>query len=109
MKYTINKMVVYNSSDGTLLSIDDAIGMITLTRVTSELLLLLIKKNNIPINRDTILSELWDKKGLSSSSNNLNNYVSMLRKALAQCGCLDYNTTLPKYGLIFNAEFLIIA
>ncbi|CNC53291.1 Transcriptional regulatory protein%2C C terminal [Yersinia intermedia] len=109
MKYTINKMVVYNSSDGTLLSIDDAIGMITLTRVTSELLLLLIKNNNSPISRDTILSELWDKKGLSSSNNNLNNYVSMLRKALAQCGCLDVITTVPKYGFIFKADVVLIA
>lgn len=103
MKYTINDMAVYNPSDGTILSTDNAIGMITLTQVTSELLLLFIKNKGMPISRDAILSELWEKKGLSSSSNNLNNYISMLRKALAQCGCPDVITTVPKYGFIFEA------
>lgn len=103
MKYTINEMAVYNPSDGTILSSDNAIGMITLTQVTSELLLLFIKNRGVPISRDAILSELWEKKGLSSSSNNLNNYISILRKALAQCGCPDVITTVPKYGFIFDA------
>ncbi|ELM3741185.1 helix-turn-helix domain-containing protein [Yersinia ruckeri] len=109
MKYTINEMLVYNSLDGTLLSTDNTIGMITLTRVTSELLLILIKNSNTPISRDTILNELWEKKGLSSSSNNLNNYISMLRKALTQCGCSDVITTVPKYGFIFEAEVVKVA
>lgn len=108
MKYVINEVVVYNSADGTLLSFDHTIGIITLTRVTSELLLLLLENNSQPLSRDVILSELWEKKGLSSSSNNLNNYVSMLRKALTQCGCIEIITTVPKYGFMFSAEVRLI-
>ncbi|UAN45362.1 winged helix-turn-helix domain-containing protein [Serratia sp. JSRIV001] len=108
MKYVINEVIVYNSADGTLLAVDQTMGIITLTRVTSELLLMLLENNNQPLSRDVILSELWEKKGLSSSSNNLNNYVSMLRKALAQCGCIDSITTVPKYGFMFTAEVRLI-
>lgn len=62
MEYIINGNVRYNSSDGTLFCPDNNIDMITLTRVTSELLLLLIKNNGAPLSRDTILSELWEKE-----------------------------------------------
>ncbi|WP_145520149.1 winged helix-turn-helix domain-containing protein [Yersinia mollaretii] len=104
MEYIINGNVKYNSSDGTLFCPDNNIDMITLTRVTSELLLLLIKNNGAPLSRDTILSELWEKRGLTASSNNLNNYVSMLRKALAQCGCPNLIVTIPKHGFLFEAD-----
>jgi len=82
--------------------------MITLTRVTSELLLLFVENNSIPLHREFILTELWEKKGLNASSNNLNNYVSMLRKALGQCGCTDVITTIPKHGFIFEADIVRI-
>ncbi|CNE49208.1 winged helix-turn-helix domain-containing protein [Yersinia kristensenii] len=108
MEYIINGNIKYNSSDGTLFCPDNSLDMITLTRVTSELLLLLIKNNGVPLSRDTILSEIWEKRGLSASSNNLNNYVSMLRKALAQCGCPDLITTIPKHGFLFEAEIVAI-
>ncbi|CNL00299.1 Transcriptional regulatory protein%2C C terminal [Yersinia mollaretii] len=104
MEYIINGNVKYNSSDGTLFCPDNNIDMITLTRVTSELLLLLIKNNGAPLSRDTILSELWEKRGLTASSNNLNNYVSMLRKALAQCGYPNLIVTIPKHGFLFEAD-----
>ncbi|MCO7511991.1 helix-turn-helix domain-containing protein [Serratia fonticola] len=104
MEYIINGSVKYNSLDCTLFCPDNNADMITLTRVTSELLLLLIQNNHTPLSRDTILSELWEKRGLSASSNNLNNYVSMLRKALAKCGYSDLITTIPKHGFLFEAE-----
>nr|WP_314266586.1 helix-turn-helix domain-containing protein [uncultured Moellerella sp.] len=108
MEYIINGTVKYNSSDGTLFCPDNSIDMITLTHLTSELLLLLMKNNGTPLSRDTILNELWEKRGLSASSNNLNNYVSMLRKALTQCGYPDLITTIPKHGFLFQAEIFAI-
>lgn len=108
MKFMINGAVQYNSSDGTLLCLDSHMDMLTLTRLSSELLLFLINNNGISISRDAILFELWEKRGLSASSNNLNNYVSMLRKALAQCGYPDLITTIPKYGFLFDAEITVV-
>ena len=104
MKYIINGMTTYNSADGTLFNTDNSVDMTALGRVPNELLLLLVKNNGVSLRREDILTELWEKKGLSASSNNLNNHVSMLRKALIQCGLPDLITTIPKYGFIFEAE-----
>lgn len=104
MKYIINGIVEYDAVNGTLLSPESSLEMITLSRVTSELLLILIKNNQHPLSREKLLHDLWESKGLSASSNNLNNYMSMLRKALMQCGCPDLITTIPKYGFVFEAE-----
>lgn len=103
MKYTINNMVDYNASDGTLFSPENTIDTISLNRMCNELLLLFVTHCGTPLSRDFILNEIWEKRGLSASSNNLNNYVSMLRKALAQCGCSDLITTIPKHGFLFDA------
>lgn len=104
MEYIINGVVKYNSSDGTLFCLDKPMEMLTLTRLSSELLLFLIKNNGTSVSRDSILNELWEKKGLNASSNNLNNYISILRKALTQYGCPDLIATIPKYGFSFEAE-----
>lgn len=103
MKYTINNTVDYNASDGTLFSAENTIETISLNRMCNELLLLFVTHSGTPLSRDFILNEIWEKRGLSASSNNLNNYVSMLRKALAQCGCSDLITTIPKHGFLFDA------
>lgn len=103
----INGVVRFNTLDGTLFCLDNSTDMVTLNRINSDLLLLLIKYNGVPLSRDIILNELWEKRGLSSSSNNLNSYVSILRKALAQCGCEGLICTIPKYGFLFEAEIVI--
>ncbi|AYO39776.1 helix-turn-helix domain-containing protein [Serratia sp. P2ACOL2] len=108
MEFIVNGVVKYNSSDGTLFCPDNTVDMITLTRVTSELLLLFINNNHVSLRREDILSELWEKRGLSASSNNLNNYVSMLRKALEQCGLVGLITTIPKHGFIFDADIILM-
>ncbi|MBC3231748.1 winged helix-turn-helix domain-containing protein [Serratia fonticola] len=100
----INGVVRFNILDGTLYCLDNSMDMVTLNRVTSDLLLLLIKHNGIPLSREAILNQLWEKRGLSSSSNNLNSYVSLLRKALVRCGCDGLICTIPKYGFLFEAE-----
>lgn len=62
MEYVINNYVNFNSSDGTLFCQDDSIDMITLNRVSNELLLLFIQNVGVPISRDKLLNELWEKK-----------------------------------------------
>lgn len=108
MKYIINGVATYNSADGTLFCPENRLDMLTLNRVSNELLLLFVKNNGVLLRRETILNELWESKGLSASSNNLNNHVSMLRKALAQCGFTHLITTIPKHGFMFEAETLVV-
>lgn len=107
MRYLINSMVVFNPADYTLISNDKSVDMLTLSRISGELLQLFIIHNDAPLSRDAILFELWEKRGLNASSNNLNNYVSMLRKALMQCGCEGLITTIPKHGFIFSADVTV--
>lgn len=106
MKYIINGILQFNSIDGTLYLKDDSQDMVTLSRVACELLILFVTNNATPLSRELILNELWLKRGLSASGNNLNNYVSILRKALAHCGCSDVIKTIPKYGFVFEADVL---
>ena len=106
MEYVINNSVNFNSSVGTLSCQDGTIDMITLNRVSNELLFLFIQNIGVPISRDKLLKELWEKKGLSASNNNLNNYVSILRKTLEKFGCSGVISTIPKYGFLFEADVL---
>lgn len=108
MEYLINNNLKYNSLDGTLFNPDFNVDMITLARISNELLLLFILNAKSLLSRDEILNELWEKRGLSASSNNLNNHVSILRKALAECGCTGIITTVPKHGFLFDAEISLI-
>lgn len=108
MEYKINNTIKYNSLDGTLYSPEHNVDMLTLARISNELLLLFVDNAKVILTRDAILFELWEKRGLSASSNNLNNHVSILRKALAQCGCTGVITTVPKQGFFFDAEIITI-
>ncbi|CAI1958909.1 transcriptional regulator [Serratia quinivorans] len=106
MKYLINGVAKYNSLDGTLFCPDNSVDMLTLSCVGNELLGLFVKNNGVSLRREVILNEIWERKGLNASSNNLNNHVSMLRKALSQCGLANLITTIPKHGFVFEAESL---
>lgn len=109
MIFIINGAVRYNSYDGDLYLTDGSIDMITLSMVINELMLLMVKNNGVPLSREFILSDLWGKKGLNSSNNNLSNYVSILRKTLAHCGLHEVITTIPKYGFVFNADVEVLS
>lgn len=109
MEYTINDCVKYNSLDGTLYSLDHNPDVIVLARISNVLLLLLIEHNHKLLSREFLLNEIWEKQGLNSSSNNLNNYISMLRKALTQCGCIGVISTVPKHGFLFDADVVASA
>lgn len=104
MEYLINHSVKFNPVDCTLFSPGFTVDMITITRLSSDLLVLFVENNQVPLSRETILNKLWENRGLSASSNNLNNYVSILRKVMKQCGSPGVITTIPKYGFLFNAE-----
>lgn len=108
MNYLINGVLKYNSDDGTLYLIDGSADMLTLSRIANELLYIMVGNSGNPLSREHILNELWTKKGLSSSGNNLNNYMSMLRKVLSNLGFSEVIITIPKHGFMFNADVEII-
>ena len=103
MIFIINDIVLYNEEDGTLVHIDNASNKIALLKPSARLLSLFIRNNNKLLLRERLLNEVWVEHGLKASNNNLNNYVSGLRKSLAQCGIEEIIVTYPRQGFKFNA------
>lgn len=84
--------------------IDNASNRIALLKPTSRLLSLFIKNNNKLLLRERLLNDVWVDHGLKASNNNLNNYVSGLRKSLAQFGAEEIIVTYPRQGFKFIAR-----
>ncbi|QJU42568.1 helix-turn-helix domain-containing protein [Serratia marcescens] len=100
----INKGILYNENESTLAHIDNMENKITLFKPASRLLSLFIKNNRKLLLREQLLNDVWVDYGLKASNNNLNNYVSGLRKALAQFGAEEIIITYPRQGFKFNAK-----
>ncbi|WP_236720703.1 winged helix-turn-helix domain-containing protein [Serratia marcescens] len=88
---------------GTLAHIDNASNKTSLLKPSARLLSLFIRNNEKRLLRDRLFNEVWVEHGLKASNNNLNNYVSGLRKSLAQCGVEDIIVTYPRQGFKFSA------
>lgn len=86
MIFHINNNVLYDEDENTLSHIDNAATKIVLLRPSARLLSLFIRNNNVLLMRERLLNDVWVEHGLKASNNNLNNYVSGLRKSLAQFG-----------------------
>ncbi|OHT25479.1 hypothetical protein A3Q29_13095 [Providencia stuartii] len=109
MIYTINSQLKYNSEDGSIYGLDNLSEPIaTLTPVLNRILKVLIENKSQVMPRDRILELVWDKHGLVSSSNTLNQYISMLRKLFSQYLNVDNAIlTIPKKGMMLSSELLI--
>ncbi|BEN13847.1 hypothetical protein SMETP3_43350 [Serratia marcescens] len=104
MIYCINDSILYNEEEGTLAHIDNVNNKIALLKPASRLLSLFIRNNNKLLLRDRLLNEVWVEHGLKASNNNLNNYISGLRKSLAQFGAEEIVITYPRQGFKFSAK-----
>ncbi|HGE8335564.1 TPA: transcriptional regulator [Serratia marcescens] len=103
MIFIINEDILFNEDEGTLSHLDNAGNKIVLLKPTSRLLSLFIRNNDKLLLRERLLNDVWVEHGLKASNNNLNNYVSGLRKSLAQFGVEDIIVTYPRQGFKFNA------
>ena len=106
MIFHINNNVLYNEGECTLVHIDNSTTKISLLKPSARLLSLFIRNNNVLLLRDKLLNEVWVEHGLKASNNNLNNYVSGLRKSLAQFGEEDLIVTYPRQGFKFSADII---
>lgn len=103
MIFIINNSILYNEKEGTLAHIDNANNKVALLKPTSRLLSLFIRNNHQLMLRERLINDVWVEHGLKASSNNLNNYVSGLRKSLAQFGIEEIIVTYPRQGFKFSA------
>ncbi|EPE3626029.1 winged helix-turn-helix domain-containing protein [Serratia marcescens] len=106
MIFNINNNVLFNEEEGTLSQIENESTQVTLLKPASRLLSLFIQHNNVLLLRERLLNEVWVEHGLKASNNNLNNYVSGLRKSLAQFGEEELIITYPRQGFKFSARVI---
>lgn len=59
------------------------------------------------LSREYLLTEVWDKYGLRGSNSNLNQYIILLRRALAGYGYDNLIITIPKMGFRLNTDIEI--
>jgi DNA-binding winged helix-turn-helix (wHTH) protein len=104
MTFIINETILYNEKEGTLAQRDNPATKVALLKPTCRLLSMFIRHNNILLTRDRLLNDVWVDYGLKASNNNLNNYISGLRKSLAQFGGEDLLVTYPRQGFKFVAD-----
>jgi len=106
MIYIIDDQVTYNSDDCTLSHIPTQ-ETLSLSISSGRLFEQLLNSQGEILARETLLTEVWDKYGLRGSNSNLNQYLSILRRALAAYGCENLIITIPKIGIRLNTEIKI--
>lgn len=104
--YFISDNMLFNPADHTI-ECGDNDEFIKLSIPASQLLELLILSKGELVTREYLLTEVWDKNGLRGSNNNLNQYMSMLRRTLASHGCDNLFITIPKIGFRLNTDLKI--
>ncbi len=108
--YIINDALFFDESAQTLSLNGEPENTLQLPCPAVRLLSELIKNNGTLLCREDILHNVWEAYGFRASNSNLNNYLSILRKQIA---ALDPEaniiTTLPKQGVVFNAEVRLIS
>ncbi|MEL7627456.1 winged helix-turn-helix domain-containing protein [Pectobacterium aroidearum] len=104
MVYLINDLIIFNEGEGTLAWIERENEATSLSFPVSRLFCLLIENQGVTLSRDFLLKEALEKHALCPSLNNLNNYLSLLRKVLREFDLSDSIVTIPKLGIIFNVK-----
>ncbi|MBS4431024.1 CadC family transcriptional regulator [Pectobacterium punjabense] len=107
MVYLINDLIIFNEGEGTLAWIERENEATSVNFPISRLLCLLIENQGVTLSRDFLLKEALEKHALCPSLNNLNNYLSLLRKVLREFDLSDSIVTIPKLGVVFNAASIV--
>ena len=105
MTFTIAQTVIFRSEDGTLWSIAQPDKRVALTTIPARLFTYLLDNADKIISREELLNNIWEKYGLEPSNNSVNQYVSLIRKSLAELGCEgDILQTLPRVGFYISGD-----
>ncbi|ATA24809.1 hypothetical protein BIY26_21600 [Brenneria goodwinii] len=102
MVYLINKSVIFSEKDSAISWVNRQEEATSLSLPIAKLLKTLINNPSVTLSKDFLLSEVLEGNSLSPSMNNLNNYISLLRKTLREYDLADLLVTVPKVGIVFN-------
>lgn len=107
MNYIISDEVEYDEDNRTL-KCSGSGDIIQLTVTSSRLLSLLLHHQGDIVTREHILEAVWDAYDKTTSNNNLNQYVSILRRNLHLMGLdAEVITTVPRIGFMISNDLMI--
>ncbi|MDX5627901.1 MULTISPECIES: helix-turn-helix domain-containing protein [unclassified Brenneria] len=102
MVYLINKLVIFSEKDSAISWVNRQEEATSLSLPIAKLLKTLLNNPAVTLSKDFLLSAVLEENSLSPSMNNLNNYISLLRKTLREYDLADLLMTVPKVGIVFN-------
>lgn len=105
MKYRLAEKIIFDSESDWIVCRDGDSVLIEkkLTRTAAHILALLLANYGELVERDYLLSEVWETRGHHGSNSSLNQYISILRKTLYEMGIpRDCIVSEPKKGFIFS-------
>lgn len=98
MRYIINSSIAFRVEDGALYRIESN-DIVVLPIPAQRLLFTILESGGNILRREFLLQEVWDNFGLVGSNNNLNQYLSLLRRTISAFGCENFIETIPKVGI----------
>ena len=108
MKYQLADTLIYNDDDATL-TLQGSDESQQLTDTPNAIFSLLVSHAGMVVERESFLSEVWDRRGLQGSNNSLNQYISILRKMLAaMVPDTPFIVTVPKTGFMLSGELSVV-
>lgn len=107
MKFIIDKKLVFDTDENVIYHFEENEKSLHISAIATRLFMEILI-NPSGVTRDYLLKKVWSEHGLKPSSNNLNNHMSMLRKAVFNVSNNEnYITTLPKKGFVFNRRYAV--
>ncbi|MCU6345966.1 winged helix-turn-helix domain-containing protein [Enterobacter quasiroggenkampii] len=108
MLFEIEGRVYFRIDDGAIWEQHDEGEKLILSPIVSRLLHLFIQEKGRVLSREEIMHYVWEKHGLEPSNNSLNQYVSQLRKLMANFQLPDDSIrTVPREGFVLNSSLNI--
>ncbi|ESS60138.1 hypothetical protein EDP2_2096 [Enterobacter cloacae S611] len=110
MLFIIDKEIYFRPADGAIWGAGTENEKRFLTLAGSRLLLFFIEHRGEIVTRDAIFQAVWERYGLHSTNNTLNQYISLLRRTMTDFGLgAQVIKTIPKTGFIFSRDISVIA
>lgn len=107
MKFVIGTSIIFTSGDGILRNTELPGTEVTLTTTACRVFVYLLDNAGKEISRDELLDAIWTQYGLAPSENSLNQYISIIRRGLAEVGSQsEIIHTIPKKGFIIEKELI---
>lgn len=106
MRYHINARFIYDATDGSLTQ-RESVEPDSQLSITANALFYFFLRNTGIVSREEVLKKVWDDNGLTSSNSNLNQYLSILRKAFRHYDIDNIIITVSRGYLQLNPEVII--